>query len=65
MVDTSIGSECNSGTRTLKGDVRLVIDGNEIEMVPFVRNILRNTVTGVVCELDGYHENARIELILE
>ncbi|MDR0852619.1 MAG: hypothetical protein LBN36_08990 [Clostridiales Family XIII bacterium] len=65
MVDTSIGSACNSGNRTPKGEARLVIDGIEIEMVPFVRNILRNAVTGVVCELEGYREDSRIEVFIE
>ncbi|MDR1953327.1 MAG: hypothetical protein LBQ21_02415 [Clostridiales Family XIII bacterium] len=65
MVNTEVGSICNSGTRALNGEVRLVIDGKEIEMVPFVKNILSNTVIAVVKELEGYSESARIEVTID
>lgn len=45
--------------------VKLSINGQEIKMVPFVQDILRNSVQAVVKELDGYQENATIEIKLE
>lgn len=57
-----IGSECNSGTRVLHGAVTLRVDDCEIEMVPFVQNILRNAVLAVVQELDGFEEGAQINI---
>ena len=44
--------------------VKLKIDGKEIKMVPFVRNLVRNSVLAVVGELDGYSENSKIEIEL-
>jgi hypothetical protein len=65
MVDTRVGTECNSGTRKLKGDVNLKIDGSEIEMVPFVKNLLINNVLAIAKELEGYSEGTKIEIIIE
>lgn len=45
-------------------NVSLTIDGNEIDMVPFVQNILRNSIEAVVSELDGYKKNSTIEIKL-
>ena len=45
-----------------KTNISLEIDGKKIMMVPFVQNILRNAVLGVVKELDGYHEGAQIKI---
>ncbi len=45
-----------------KTNISLEIDGEKIMMVPFVQNILRNAVLGVVKELDGYHEGAQIKI---
>lgn len=42
--------------------VKLSINGQEIKMVPFVQDILSNSVQAVVKELDGYQENATIEI---
>lgn len=42
--------------------INLIIDGKEIDMVPFVQNILYNSVQGVVEELEGYRKNAKIEI---
>ncbi|ACB83935.1 molybdopterin-guanine dinucleotide biosynthesis protein MobB [Natranaerobius thermophilus] len=53
--DCPIGSE---------NSVQLKVDGHEIDMVPFVQDILRNAVEGVVKELDGYKKNARIEITI-
>lgn len=41
-------------------DVVLTIDGVEIPMVPFVKNTLKNVVTGAVKALDGYEEGKEI-----
>lgn len=46
----------------LDTDVKLSVDGNPINMVPFVQDILRNTVLAVVKELDGYRENGLIQV---
>lgn len=43
-----------------KAGVKLEIDGNPIEIVPFVQNILSNAVKGVVKELEGYKEGKEI-----
>ncbi len=43
-------------------NVTLKIGGKQISMVPFVQTILKNTVLGVVSELEGYSGNAKIEL---
>jgi molybdopterin-guanine dinucleotide biosynthesis protein B len=47
-----------------KKAVRLYVDGKEIEMVPFVQRIVRNSVLSSVSELDGYRKNGKIEVIL-
>lgn len=43
-----------------RNKVKLLIDGKEIDIVPFVDNILYNTVKGLVKELKGYKEGAEI-----
>lgn len=43
-----------------EADVMLTIDGVEIPMVPFVKNTLKNVVTGAVKALDGYEEGKEI-----
>ena len=45
--------------------VSLKIDGKYIPMVPFVQNILKNAVNGIVKELDGYSEKAKIEICID
>jgi molybdopterin-guanine dinucleotide biosynthesis protein B len=45
-------------------NISLSIDNNEIAMVPFVKNILKNAVIGVVSELKGYKKNAEITVKL-
>lgn len=44
--------------------VRLTINGNPIPMVPFVQNILKNAVMGVVQELEGFQEEPSIKVEL-
>jgi len=58
----AVGTECNSGKRVTPGDVTLRIGGKEVELVPFVQNLVRNNVLAVVRELDGYQEDAAIEI---
>lgn len=49
----------------ISGDaISLRIDGEEIEMVPFVQSILSNAVTGVVRELEGYRKNGEIVITI-
>ncbi len=43
-------------------EVVLKVNGNEINMVPFVQKILRNSVIGVAQELDGYEKDGVIEV---
>lgn len=43
-------------------DVELYIDGEKINMVPFVQKILKNAAMGVIKELEGSKENANIEI---
>lgn len=45
-------------------NISLKVDDKEIPMVPFVQNILRNAVMGVVSELDGGDGNSKIEITL-
>jgi len=45
--------------------VKLFMDDKEIEIVPFVKNILHNAVEGVVSELDGYRPGAKIEIKID
>ena len=39
---------------------KLQIDGKDIDMVPFVQNILSNAILGVVKELEGYEKGKEI-----
>ena len=47
-----------------KQETKLLIDGKEIPMVPFVERLLKNEVLGVVKELDGYRENGKVEICI-
>lgn len=72
---TACGQSCQKlGQLILRGEarredcvlqnakIRLSINGNPIEMVPFVQTILTNAIEGVVKELDGYQKGAPIEI---
>lgn len=48
-----------------KADINLFINGKPVELVPFVQNILRNAVIGVVGELHGYEKGADIEISIK
>lgn len=45
--------------------VQLSINGRSINMVPFVQNILKNAVMGVVSELQGFEKNSEINVIFK
>jgi molybdopterin-guanine dinucleotide biosynthesis adapter protein len=45
-----------------KAVINLSINGKPVKLVPFVQNILRNAVLGVVSELNGYEKDADIEI---
>ncbi len=48
-----------------RGDIHLFIDGKEIPMVDFVKNVVRETVVGLVSTLDGYKKYGTIEIKIE
>ncbi len=45
-------------------DVQMKINGQSIEMVPFVQKILKNAVIGVASELDGWTSNGKLEITI-
>ncbi len=69
---TACGESCATlGAKILRGErsrsdcvaqrgVTLSVDGNPIPIVPFVQNILRGSILGIVRELDGYREGGEI-----
>lgn len=72
---TACGFSCRKlGKKILKGEAKrsdcvisdtntkLYINGNEIDMVPFVQRLLYNAVQGVVSELEGYYKGAEIKI---
>lgn len=72
------GYNCQElGSKILKGDakreectisntnVKLWINDKEIDMVPFVQDILYNNVLAIVKELDGYKEGKEIKIKIE
>ena len=58
------GEKARSDCVLSMASIALTINGRKIDMVPFVQNLLRNAVIGVVSELDGYQKNARITVEL-
>lgn len=42
--------------------IKLLINGQSVDMVPFVQRILKNAVMGVIKELSGYSDNSDIEV---
>lgn len=71
------GFSCRElGSKILKGEakrgdckilntqVKLLVDNNEIQIVPFVETILSNAVLGVVKELEGYKKGKEIKVII-
>jgi molybdopterin-guanine dinucleotide biosynthesis protein B len=47
-----------------QNSVKLIIDGKEIEIAPFVDKVLFNTIDGIARELRGYRKCPKITLIL-
>lgn len=56
------GKKTHSDCVLNQAKITLKINGNEIPMVPFVQNILKNSVMGVVSELNGFDKNSEIEV---
>jgi len=44
--------------------IELLVNGRKIKMVPFVQEVLRNALVGVVSTLDGYEKGCDIEIKL-
>lgn len=70
---TACGSDCRGLTKRILtgeadrddcilrgGDVQVLIGGEEIPLVPFVKRLVKNVTTSVVKELDGYKEHGEI-----
>lgn len=70
---TACGSDCRGLTRRILageanreacilrgGDVQVLIGGEEILLVPFVKRLVKNVTTSVIKELDGYKEHGEI-----
>ena len=70
---TACGSDCRGLTRRILsgeanreacilrgGDVQVLIGGEEIPLVPFVKRLVKNVTTSVIKELDGYKEHGEI-----
>jgi len=49
---------------SLGKEVELCINGEPVAMVPFVREIIRETVKGLLSTLKGYQEHARIDITI-
>ncbi|MBN2414344.1 molybdopterin-guanine dinucleotide biosynthesis protein B [bacterium] len=48
-----------------RASVRLNVGGRDVPMVPFVQQILRNTVIGVASELKGWRRGASVEITID
>lgn len=48
-----------------ENEIELKIDGVKVGMVPFVQNILKNELLGVVKELRGFNPNSKIEVTMK
>ena len=55
------GEAARSDCTTSRG-TELLIGGERIKLAPFVQNVLRGAMLGIVKELHGYREGAEIEL---
>ncbi|MEG0091462.1 MAG: hypothetical protein RSA20_06550, partial [Oscillospiraceae bacterium] len=61
---TACGSTCQTlGIEIMNG--RKSRGGKEVQMVPFVRQIVKNTVLSVISELDGYSKDKSIEVTID
>jgi hypothetical protein len=47
-----------------RGDVKLIVNGNELPLTPFPREIITNTITGLVSSLKGIGkiDNLRVKV---
>lgn len=46
-------------------DLYVKLDGEEITLMPFIENMTRDVVLGVVRNLKGYEEGQEIEIVLK
>ncbi|MDI9476770.1 MAG: molybdopterin-guanine dinucleotide biosynthesis protein B [Natronincolaceae bacterium] len=58
------GEAKRENCRILNTEVELLVDGNKIQIVPFVEDILANAVLGVVKELEGYKKGKEIKVTI-
>ncbi len=56
------GERSREDCRLDTAEVELRIDGEKVKIVPFVQDLLRDTLTGLVGNLEGYRRNGRIEI---
>ncbi len=47
-----------------RAQVTLTVGGRDIAMVPFVQQVLKNTLLGLISTLDGYKEHAQITITM-
>ncbi len=65
MLKAMIKGEKSRGDCLLEqNEVNLRIDGQVVEMVPFVQSVLKNNVLALVKELNGYEPNRRIDITI-
>ena len=46
-------------------EITVKFNGKEIDMVPFVEDILKGSIVGMTSALKGYEEDCRVEIIIE
>jgi molybdopterin-guanine dinucleotide biosynthesis protein B len=59
-----MGSKTTEDCKSLYADVRIKIDDRIMPAKPFVADIVRNTITGMLCSLKGYRKG-RIEIVID
>lgn len=62
LADVLLGKRDIKECVLMSSNVNLKIDDKDIVMVPFVENILRNAVIGVVKELIGYKKGGKVSI---
>lgn len=58
------GQSKRSDCRIEEDDILLSIDGKKISMVPFVKNIMRDSIKALVGNLKGYKKGKKIEITI-
>jgi len=59
-----IAGKARRGDCVADKGIELLINGRKIKMVPFVQEVLRNALVGVVSTLEGYEKGCDIEIKL-